>query len=131
MSSTYKIGGNMKGKPGRHVPAFVLLIVAKKPTYGLQILNHLKEEMPFCQLDSAAIYRALNQLEISGAIQVCEQSIENELSLDSNITKKYYEITKNGEKELEIFKRDIEKRHANLTFFLNSYSQVIGGKNDQ
>lgn len=114
----------MKGKPGRHVPAFVLLILAKKPAYGLQILNQLKEEMPYCRLDSAAIYRALNQLEDSGAIQVFEQSNDEESSLDLALFKKYYSITDLGLEELKTFYCDIEKRHANLSYFISTYSHL-------
>ncbi|GAB6106534.1 PadR family transcriptional regulator [Fusibacter bizertensis] len=114
----------MKGKPGRHVPAFVLLILAKKPAYGLQILNQLKEEMPYCRLDSAAVYRALNQLEDSGAIQVFEQSKEEDSSLDFALFKKYYSITALGIEELKTFYSDIEKRHANLSYFISTFSHL-------
>ncbi len=121
----------MKGKPGRHVPAFVLLIVAKQPAYGLQILNQLKEDMPYCRLDSAAVYRALSQLESSGAIQVYDQNNEVDISSDSGISKKFYAITESGKVELEDFYHDIKERQANLAFFLNAYSQIGEMKHDK
>lgn len=110
----------MKGKPGRHAPAFVLLELMKGPTYGLQILNNLKENMPMCCLDSAAIYRALNTLEKSECIT---SRWDTE---DSGAAKKVYTITDKGREEMRLFYEDITMRIENLKYFIASYETVEG-----
>ena len=114
----------MKGKPGRHVPAFVLLTLSKGPAYGLQILKILKAEMPYCILDTAAIYRALNSLEETGFI-VCQESIE-----ESGVPKKMYSITPEGREELTSFYKDIKKRIDNLNYFIERYENDLEGKDE-
>ena len=110
----------MKGKPGRHAPAFVLLELAKGPNYGLQILNQLKENLAVCRLDSAAIYRALNLLEENGLIESHSETQEN------GVAKHFYTITESGKKELENFYMDIQLRMKNLEYFMTSYESMEG-----
>lgn len=108
----------MKGKPGRHAPAFVLLELSKGPSYGLQILNNLKENMPSCCLDSAAVYRALNTLEKNECIT---SKWDTE---DSGAAKKVYTITDKGKEEMRLFYEDITNRIENLRFFISSYEEL-------
>lgn len=114
----------MKGKPGRHVPAFVLLTLSKGPAYGLQILKTLKSDMPYCILDSAAIYRSLNALEEMGFV-VCQENLE-----ESGVPKKVYSITPTGMEELSNFYGDIKKRIENLNYFMTTYEAVVEGKDE-
>ncbi len=108
----------MKGKPGRHAPAFVLLELSKGPNYGLQILKQLKKNLPVCRLDSAAVYRALNSLEASGYV------VSYTEDTDSGVAKRFYTITNEGYKALEEFKDDIQTRIQNLEYFLNTYKEM-------
>lgn len=108
----------MKGKPGRHAPAFVLLELSKGSNYGLQILNQLKENLPVCRLDSAAVYRALNSLESSGYVSSYTENTE------SGVAKRFYTITDEGYIALEQFKNDIQMRIKNLEYFLNTYEAM-------
>lgn len=114
----------MKGKPGRHAPAFVLLELYKGPSYGLQILNNLKDNMPMCCLDSAAVYRALNTLEKNECITSHWETEE------SGAPKKIYTITDKGREEMRLFYEDITRRIENLKYFMNSYEAMEEKKND-
>lgn len=113
----------MRGKPGRHAPAFVLLELAKSKKYGMQILKGLKEKMPSNCLDSAAVYRALSSLEKAGCVIVKLDNDEN------GVSKKYYEITEKGRDELALFYDDMQMRVKNLTYFLRTY-EGLGDEND-
>ncbi|MBF4694169.1 PadR family transcriptional regulator [Fusibacter ferrireducens] len=108
----------MKGKPGRHAPAFVLLELSKGPNYGLQILNQLKENLAVCKLDSAAIYRALNSLEASGYVRSYTEDTEH------GVAKRFYAITDEGHNALRQFKEDIQMRIKNLEYFLSTYEKM-------
>ncbi|GAU77894.1 PadR family transcriptional regulator [Fusibacter sp. 3D3] len=110
----------MKGKPGRHAPAFVLLELSKGPNYGLQILHQLKENLPICKLDSAAVYRALSSLESSGFVTSYTEDIE------SGVAKRFYTITDEGFKALDQFCEDIQMRIKNMEYFLKTYHEVGG-----
>lgn len=113
----------MRGKPGRHAPAFVLLELAKSRKYGMQILKGLNERIPNNCLDSAAVYRALSSLEKAGCVVVKLDTDENDVS------KKYYEITEKGRDELALFYDDIQMRVENLSYFLSTY-EGLGESND-
>jgi PadR family transcriptional regulator len=108
----------IKLKRGRHAPAFVLLVLAKKPSYGLEILNELNIICAENTLDSAAIYRALKALEKENMVQ--SQWVES----DSGAPKKVYCITEDGLKLLDKYKIDIEKRIRNLNYFTTMYNEL-------
>lgn len=105
----------MRGKPGRHAPAFVLLALANGPSYGLGLLNHLKENMPYCPLDTAAVYRALTTLEANGFVTSTEEP---------NEIRKYYTITSEGYKELQRYQKDILIRLSNLNYFIKEFDKL-------
>lgn len=102
----------------RHVPAFILLVLAEEQGYGASILSTLQKKMPHCQADSAAIYRALQELEREGAV---ESFWETEVS---GPARKWYKITDTGRMKLEEFKEDIERRIQNLQYFLDTYEKL-------
>lgn len=104
---------------GRHGPAFVLMQVAKNPGYGLDILNRLNEEMPVPMLDSAAIYRSLQQLEDAGAV-TSEWD-----TADKGPAKKRYSITENGRALLAEYLRDIEMRKQNIEYLIRSIKTCL------
>lgn len=105
----------MSGKEGRHGPAFVLLQLAREPDYGLNILNRLREEMPFCPLDTAAIYRALQLLEEMGAVESTWDTS------DPGPAKKRYRLVESGWTLLDEYHRDMEMRVKNMRFFLKEF----------
>lgn len=108
-----------KGHTHRHTPAFILLFLAKEKLYGAALLNVLQREMPNYNVDSAVIYRSLQDLEEEGAVKAYwETDI-------SGPARKWYEITSEGFKKLAEFKEDIEMRIQNLKFFLDEYKNIM------
>lgn len=106
------------GKPGRHAPAFILLILSLGPNHGLGILNKMEEIAPGHRLDTAVIYRVLKKLEQ-------EEFIKSEwLDSDAGPKKKVYHITESGKKELGNYKEDIEKVIIRLQAFIEVYSNL-------
>jgi PadR family transcriptional regulator PadR len=98
---------------GRHLPAFILLFLAKTPAYGSQLLNMMNQQVPFNNADSPAIYRALNELEkLDAARSYWDTSAPG-------APKKCYTITNKGLEQLKEFKVHIEQRKRNLDFFLS------------
>ena len=106
---------------GRHLPAFILLFLAKGSTYGSALMNQMKESMPYYFDDSPAIYRALGELEKSGAVNC------NWDTSASGAAKKYYTITEIGFQKLIEFKEDIEIRKKNAEFFLLEVEALENG----
>lgn len=109
---------NSKHK-GRHAPAFILLAIALEPNHGLGILNRLQEIAPGNRLDTAVIYRKLNEMEKKGCIT--SQWVDSE----AGPRKKVYSITEFGLKQLEEFKVDIEESIERLNVFLTVYEKKI------
>lgn len=107
---------------GRHLPAFLLLFLAKKPDYGSALLQRMEEEMPFNHGDGPAVYRALNELEKCGAVTSSWDASS------AGAAKKCYTITDVGRSQLADFKTDIEQRKQNLEFFLASYEKLPAGE---
>lgn len=105
-------------KRGRHAPAFVLLIIAQRPSYGLEILNQLNEVCPENTLDTAAIYRALKSLEVDEMIT--SQWLESETGAPTKV----YEITEKGLQLLAEYKQDIEHRITHLNQFISVYNEL-------
>ena len=105
----------MKLKSGRHGAAFILLLLAQKPSYGFELLKELEHRMPLNVMDSAAIYRSLKTLENNGSVEAEWDTSE------AGAAKKIYSITKDGLVELQEFKNDIDLRRKNLDFFLTEY----------
>jgi len=98
---------------GRHLPAFILLFLAKAPAHGSLLLNLMEQYLPFNNADSPAIYRALNELEKLEAVESYWDTS------GPGVAKKCYTITNNGLEQLKQFKVHIEQRKSNLDFFLS------------
>ncbi|KNZ69292.1 transcriptional regulator, PadR-like family [Thermincola ferriacetica] len=107
-----------KCRYGRHIPAFVLLFLAQEPAYGLTLFNKMEEQMPHNRADSAAVYRALQELEKMGAVESYWDTSE------PGPAKKWYKITRLGRKKLVEFKEDIEMKKKNLEFFLTTFAAL-------
>ena len=103
---------------GRHLPAFILLFLAKESNYGLMLMNMMDKYLPCNCSDGAAIYRALAELEKSAAVKSFWDTSS------PGAAKKYYTITSKGQEQLKQFKIDIELRKRNFEFFLSEYENI-------
>ncbi|ACG71606.1 transcriptional regulator, PadR-like family [Anaeromyxobacter sp. K] len=97
---------------GRHAPAFVLLALSRKPSYGLEILEFLERHLPGSGYDSAAVYRTLQALERQGAVAATRDP-------GGGAARKWYRITRDGGRMLDAFEEDVRRRMAYLAFFLD------------
>ncbi len=107
-----------KGQAYRHTPAFILLFLAREDLYGASLLNVMQGELPCYAADTAAIYRALQDLETEGAVR---SYWETDVS---GPARKWYAITEMGFDRLAELKEDIEMRMRNFEFFLGFYEKV-------
>jgi len=105
-------------KAGRHAPAFILLFLATEPGYGSSLLSQMKELMPHNKLDSAVIYRSLQELEKLEAVESYWDTST------PGPAKKWYQITAKGWQKLEEYKQDIQMRKNNLEFFLKTFEDL-------
>lgn len=107
-----------KLKRGRHAPAFILLFLAEAPGYGLDLYNKMNSEIPYNKIDTAAIYRALKELENDGMVESCWNTSE------SGPAKKVYSITEKGLEKLNEYNVDIQRRIENLSLFISKYNSL-------
>jgi len=103
---------------GRHLPAFILLFLAKESGHGSMLLNKMNETMPNIKADGPAIYRALSELEKSEAVTALWDT-EN-----PGAAKKCYTITEKGREMLREYKKDIVERKKSLEFFLSEFDTL-------
>lgn len=106
------------GKPGRHAPAFILLVLSLGPNHGLGILAKMDEIVTGHRLDTAVIYRVLKKLELDGFIR------HEWVNSDIGPRKKVFYITETGKKELYRYKNSIEKTIERLQIFVEIYSEL-------
>jgi PadR family transcriptional regulator, regulatory protein PadR len=109
--------GKMR-QQSRHLPAFILLLVAEAPSHGGAIQTWLQTKLPSLKADSGAIYRALQRLEQDG-----ELGAEWDTS-KSGPPRKIYRITAAGWEKLRFWREDVEQRLQNLTFFVQGYERL-------
>ena len=104
---------------GRHTGAFLLLFLAKGPTYGGDLLQRCEQELPFNPIDSAILYRTLKKLEVEGSVtSSLTTSPQNKLV-------KMYQLTSSGREQLKQFNKDIEQKLQNLLYFKKEYAQQV------
>lgn len=102
----------------RHLPAFILLLLARGEAHGGAIHSTLSDCLPHFQADTGAVYRALQQLEKDGAVASAWETPE------SGPARKVYQITTLGWGKLEEWEKDIETRIDNLSYFLETYRKI-------
>ena len=102
----------------RHAPSFILLFVARGPTYGGAILKMMEEEIPYFMGDSSMVYRTLQELEEEGSV-ISEWDMP-----DAGRPIKNYTITQHGWNQLFDAEEDIRRRTENHFFFLNELGKV-------
>jgi len=108
-----------KQQPYRHLPAFILLALARGPLHGAAIHAALLERMSNFKPDTGAVYRALQQLERDKEVKATwETSCPGP-------AKKIYQLTPLGWQRLEYWRKEIELRIGNLNYFLRTYRHII------
>lgn len=103
----------------RHLPAFILLLLAERPLHGGALQSALGEKFPTLNADSPAVYRTLQQLEKSG-----ELASEWDTS-GKGPAIRIYRLTKAGWSRLAYWEKDVQQRLNNLQAFLSAYKRLI------
>ncbi|EFL50340.1 transcriptional regulator, PadR-like family [Solidesulfovibrio fructosivorans JJ]] len=105
-----------KRRQTRHLPAFILLVLAQEPRHGGAIHDALVKRLPGLKIDTGAIYRALKTLEADGELSsVWDASTPGP-------ARKIYHMTAKGWDRLDSWKSEIENRRAILGDFLAAYA---------
>jgi DNA-binding PadR family transcriptional regulator len=107
----------------RHLPAFMLLLLAERPLHGGAIMASLKERFPALKADSAAVYRALQQMEKDGEL-VSEWDTSGK-----GPAIRVYKISKAGRERLSFWKQDVQERVSSLQEFLRAYDALTKPSN--
>jgi PadR family transcriptional regulator, regulatory protein PadR len=102
----------------RFLPAYILLFLAKGDLYGSALLNEFHKRMPGYSVDSAVIYRTLQDLEKEAMVKSYWKTE------DPGPATKWYELTQAGRAKLTDYKSEIEQRKKNLEFFLTTYQTL-------
>jgi DNA-binding PadR family transcriptional regulator len=100
----------------RHLPAFILLVLAEEPRHGGGIHEALSQRLPALKLDTGAVYRSLKALEAEGELSS---------SWDTSSpgpARKIYHMTAKGWDRLDSWKTEIEHRREILNSFLAAYA---------
>lgn len=103
----------------RFLPAYILLFLAEKSLYGSAILNEFRTRLSDYNVDSAVIYRKLQELEKDGFLKSVWKTEE------PGPATKWYEITPEGVNRLSEYRGEIELRQKNLEFFIDTYSGLF------
>lgn len=106
----------------RHLPAFILLLLAQEEAHGGAVHSLLSERLPDFQTDTGAVYRSLQQLEKDGSVVSVWDTTE------SGPARKIYRITSTGWGKLGEWEQDIKCRLANLNYFLETYEKINNKK---
>jgi PadR family transcriptional regulator, regulatory protein PadR len=109
----------------RHLPAFILLVLAEGPIHGGAIHTAMTERMPKFKSDTGAVYRTLQQLEKGGEVKSTWDTT------NSGPARKVYQLTPLGYEKLDDWRQDIEMRVENLNYFLSTYHQIMKQKEKQ
>jgi len=99
-------------KNSRHLPAFILLFLAEQPASGAELMEQMEAAMPHFLADSAGVYRALQALEKSGALETTWEP------RSAGTPRKIYRTTAKGRAALQDFADEIRMRQENFRFFL-------------
>lgn len=102
----------------RHLPAFILLLLAQGEAHGGAIHSLLGEKLRNFQTDTGAVYRSLQQMESEGSVASVWDTTE------SGPARKIYHITSVGWDKLGEWAQDIEGRLANLNYFLETFRKL-------
>lgn len=102
----------------RFLPAYILLFLAENDLYGSAILNEFHKKIPTYNVDSAIIYRTLQELEKDAYLSSYWKTEE------PGPATKWYKVTESGFGRLAEYKGEVEQRKRNLEFFLGTYQSL-------
>jgi len=115
----------MKARPhstsrrqGRHLPAFILLVLAEEPVHGAAVHDQLLKCIAGFKPDTGAVYRTLKTLEADGEV-VSVWDTEG-----TGPARKVYRLTPAGWARLRAWRRDIEYRAEMLRQFLAACDEL-------
>lgn len=110
----------LKGyQTGKHLEAFILLVIAQSPLYGGAVIARLKEILPSrWTIDDGQVYRLLRQLESNGAV-TSQWVVEN-----AGSPVRVYRLTELGYQRLVFWKEDITLRVRSLQQFLELWATL-------
>ncbi len=104
---------------GKHLEAFILVIIATKPRHGGAVLSALKTLLPpVWTIDDGHVYRLLRNLESQAALE------STWMTEPTGAPVRLYQITGVGRERLAAWQKDIEVRVTSLTMFLDLYAQL-------
>lgn len=104
---------------GKHLEAFILVIIARQPMHGGAVLSALATLLPpVWTIDDGHVYRLLRTLESEGALQ------STWITDPPGAPVRLYQITGVGLQRLDAWKADIEVRAASLKVFLELWSKI-------
>lgn len=99
---------------GKHLEAFILLLLAKEPQHGGAIMSQLKAMLPpEWTLDDGRVYRVLRSLEAEGA--VTSDWVTEAVGAPVRV----YQLTPMGHERLAAWRDDIALRVQSLHTFLD------------
>ncbi len=112
--------GLRRYQTGKHLEAFILLLLLEQPDHGGHLLTRLSAVLPEeWTVDSGRIYRLLRELESTGCLQSAW------VTEDTGAPTRQYRLTANGKHRLEDWAHEMEIRQQSLASFLSTYHQII------
>lgn len=105
-------------RQSRHLPAFVLLTLARQPQHGGALHSALRKELPGFNIDTGAVYRTLLALEKERSAAATWDT------RGAGPARKVYHITEKGWKKLDEWKQEIDHRLSILQHFAVSYAEL-------
>jgi len=112
-------------RQSRHLPAFILLVLADGPCHGHAIRAALLERFPGFSPDPGSIYRALQALEEDGALSFRWDTESR------GPARKVYQLTGTGWRQLDGWRDDIERRQAFLQAFMDGWRAAQARRPDK
>ncbi|HBQ96638.1 MAG: PadR family transcriptional regulator [Firmicutes bacterium] len=104
---------------GKHLEAFVLLLLNEHPDHGGHLLLRLSEILPKeWVVDSGRIYRLLRELEESGCLT------SSWIQHDDAAPVRQYQITPQGSGQLDNWAQELAIKQASLAQFLAKYREI-------
>ena len=104
-------------KTGKHLEAFIHVIIAQDPRHGAAVLGALKNLLPpVGTIDDDHVHRAKFRVRGRLAVHVDDRTDGRSIPL--------CQITAGGRQRLTDWKEDIEGRVASLNVFLDLWSQL-------
>lgn len=102
---------------GKHLEAFILLVISRETLHGGAVINRLKALLPTDWIvDDGHVYRLLRTLEANGALE------STWITEVAGAPVRVYRITGTGRIRLNHWKEDIELRVRSLQTFLHLWA---------